>query len=54
MDKNKLKKFLAVARHEVLADLVVTNCNIVDVFLKRVISGNVAICDGLVVGIGEY
>lgn len=54
MDKNKLKKFLAVTRHEVLADLVVTNCNVVDVFLKKIVTGNVAICDGLIVGIGEY
>lgn len=54
MDKNKLKGFLAVARKEQPADLVVTNCQVIDVFQKKIIKGNVAIFEDLIVGVGDY
>ena len=54
MDKYKLKEFMAVANKQRPADTIITNCKIVDVFQKRIITGNVALHDGLIVGIGDY
>ncbi len=54
MDKTKMEEFLSVARGEKPAELVIVNCRIVDVYLKRIVTGNVAIHDGLIVGIGDY
>jgi adenine deaminase len=36
------------------ADLVIKNINIVNVFTKEIIKGDIAICDSLIVGIGKY
>ncbi len=51
MDKQRL---LAVARGEILADLVLKNAKIINVFTKSVDFGNLAIADGFIVGIGDY
>ncbi|MGL4284200.1 MAG: amidohydrolase family protein, partial [Eubacterium aggregans] len=42
------------AKHEILADLVIKNGRIVNVFTKEVLEGDVAIVDGSIVGIGAY
>ncbi|MDT8336197.1 MAG: adenine deaminase [Candidatus Izemoplasmatales bacterium] len=51
MDK---KKLLAVARGEELADLVIKNAKIINVFTKDIDNGDLAVCDGYIVGIGDY
>ena len=49
-----LEKLIAVARGEVLADLLLTNARIVNTFTAEIEKGNVAICQGRIAGIGDY
>jgi adenine deaminase len=49
-----LEKLIAVARGEVPADLLLTNARIVNTFTAEIEKGNVAICQGRIVGIGDY
>ena len=43
-----------VARGDTLADLVLKNCQIIDVFSSKIEKGDIAITDGVIVGIGTY
>ncbi|WP_026884113.1 adenine deaminase [Clostridium akagii] len=43
---------VAMKRHK--ADLVIKNANIVNVFTKEIIKGDIAICKDQIVGIGDY
>ena len=43
---------VAMGRKE--ADLVIKNASVVDVFNGRIIKGDVAVTDGVIVGVGEY
>ncbi|MHC9531991.1 adenine deaminase [Dellaglioa sp. L3N] len=52
MEKESLKKLIDVAAGRLPADLVLTNGKIVDVYNARLISGDVAIVDGIIAGIG--
>jgi adenine deaminase len=54
LNSNKIKKFIQVANKNLLADVVVKNGQIIDVFNLRIIKGDLAIVDGMIVGIGEY
>ena len=54
MKKAQLKKLIDVASGREKADLVIKNCKIVDVYNHGIIEGDIAVCDGLVAGIGEY
>ncbi|MGD6958840.1 adenine deaminase [Rossellomorea aquimaris] len=56
MDTNKviLKKRIAAANKESLADIVIKNGKIIDVFNLEIMDGDVAITDGMFVGIGEF
>lgn len=49
-----LKKRIRAARGIEKADTVLKNGNVVDVFGHTVVKGDVAVCDGCIVGIGEY
>ena len=51
MDKIKL---LAVTKGKKKADLIIKNAKIINVFTKDIDEGNLAISDGLIVGIGDY
>ena len=51
MDKRKLLK---VARGIELADIVIKNAKIINVFTKDIDEGNLAISQGIIVGIGDY
>ena len=51
MDKRKLLK---VARGEALADLVIKNAKIINVFTKDIDEGDLAISQGVIIGIGDY
>ena len=50
MDKKTLIRVIDSAMHRVPADLVIYNCQIVDVFTGTVRPGSIAITDGLIVG----
>ncbi|WP_064093987.1 adenine deaminase [Rossellomorea aquimaris] len=53
-DNEKLKKRIAVANKEVPADLVIKNGKLIDVFNLDIIEEDVAISNGVIVGIGEF
>lgn len=54
MNKKDLKKLIEVAAGRTPADLVIKNCKIVDVCNAGIVEGNIALCDGLIAGIGQY
>lgn len=54
MPKNHLTKRISVAAGRELADTVIKNGKIVDVFSGEIIDGDIAIVDGYIVGIGKY
>lgn len=47
-------KVLSIARGDAPADLVLKNCQIIDVFTGSIYDGDIAIVDGYIVGIGDY
>ncbi len=54
MEKHALKRLIRVASAAEPADLLIRNCRIVNVFTHRVKEGDIAICDGVIAGIGRY
>lgn len=48
------KKLIAVARGDEKADLVIKNVNIVNVFDCSIGVGDIAVCGGVIAGIGKY
>lgn len=54
MENKQLKKLIDVASRRQLADLVIKNCKVVDVYNSRIIEGDIAICNGEIAGVGEY
>ncbi|WP_142828362.1 adenine deaminase [Planococcus soli] len=54
MNKEKLKKRIDAANKQTKVDLVIRHASIVNVFTKSLTTGDVAISDGVIVGIGEY
>ncbi|MGR3763245.1 adenine deaminase [Rossellomorea sp. NS-SX7] len=54
LEKQSLKKRIAAANHEVPADIVIKNGKIIDVFNGEIIEGDLAISEGVIVGIGEF
>ena len=54
MDKNRLKKLIQVAAGKIPADLVIKNCQVVDVYSASVIKGDIALCEELIAGVGQY
>lgn len=54
MLKNDLKSLIIKAKGEEKSELVLKNCNLVNVFTNEIIKTNVAIDNGKVVGIGDY
>ncbi|MYL54344.1 adenine deaminase [Pontibacillus yanchengensis] len=53
-NKNQFQKQIAVANKTIPADLVIKNGRIVDVFNGEIVEGDVAICEGIFVGVGNY
>ena len=53
MEKQKLIKLIDVAVGRKKADLVLKNAKIVDVFQAKILTGDIAISDGYIAGIGE-
>lgn len=54
LTKADLKKRIAVASKQIPADVVIKNGRIIDVFNLEIITGDIAIADGMFVGIGEF
>ncbi|SHH18865.1 adenine deaminase [Clostridium grantii] len=54
MKVSKTKNLIEVATGRKKADLVIENCNVVNVFSQEIIYGKLAISDGIFVGIGDY
>lgn len=54
MNTERLKKRISVASKREPADLVIKNGRIIDVFNQEILEGDVAIADGMIVGIGDY
>ncbi len=50
----KLARLISVAKGELPADLILANAKIVNTFTGEIDSGNVAICDDRVAGVGNY
>lgn len=54
MEKNELKKLIDVAAGRIPADLVIRGAKVVDVYLGEILTGDIAVCDGKIAGIGSY
>ncbi|MFK4785604.1 adenine deaminase [Fusobacterium sp. MFO224] len=54
MEKKVLKKLIEVASGREKADLVIKNCKVVDVYSSKIINGDIAICEGIIAGVGSY
>ncbi len=54
MNKLELERLLSVASGLSAPDLVVTNCQVVDVYNHKIIKSNVAISGKYIAGIGDY
>jgi adenine deaminase len=54
MKRGKTKKLIQVATGREKADLVIENCNVVNVFSQEIIYGKLAISDGVFIGVGDY
>ena len=54
MNKMLLKKLIEVAAGRIPADLVIKNCKVVDVYNASISKGDIALCEGLIAGVGQY
>lgn len=54
MEKNALKKLIDVASGKIPADKILKNCKVIDVCNARVLTGDIALCGGLIAGVGQY
>ena len=51
---SKLARLIKVAKGESAADLVLANARVINVFTGEIETGNVAIYDGMIAGVGDY
>ncbi len=54
MTRSEFEKYSNIARHITKAPMVFKGANIVNVFTEQIIRGDIAVCDGFIVGIGDY
>lgn len=54
MEKKQLKRLIDVAAGRIKANLVLKNCQVVDVYGLQLKHADIAVVDGLIAGIGEY
>lgn len=52
--KEQLRKRIEVAAGKRPADMIIKNGQVIDVFNQRVVEKDIAIVDGLIVGLGSY
>ncbi len=53
-DINKMQKLISVAKGDSPADLLLTNARVVNTFNGEIETTNVAICEGMIAGVGDY
>ncbi len=51
MEKVQLKKLIDVAAGRTIADTVIKNCKVIDVYNGSIIEGDIAISEGLIAGV---
>lgn len=49
-----MDKFIEQCEHREKADLVFKNCKVVNVFIGQIEECDIAVCDGIIVGLGRY
>ena len=54
MQKQTLKTLIDTAAGRIPADVVIKNCKVIDVYSAAIIEGDIAICGGLIAGVGQY
>ena len=54
MNKETLKRVIEVAAGREKADVVLKNCNIIDVFSGTIAVGDIAFCGDVIAGTGHY
>lgn len=54
MEKAKLKRLIDVSAGKVPADTVIKNCKVINVYSGCIEEGDIAICDGVIAGVGQY
>ncbi len=54
MDKALLKELIDTAAGRKPADLVIKNCKVIDVYNASIIEGDIAVCNGIIAGVGQY
>lgn len=54
MDKKVLIENIKMAKGEKKAELVIKNCNVVNVFSSEIIKADIAVSNGTIIGIGTY
>lgn len=54
MEKARLKRLIDAAAGRIPADLVIKNCRVVDVCSAAIEDGDIAVCEGLIAGVGRY
>lgn len=52
--KEELKKLIGIAKGTILADVVIKNCKVVNVYSGEIVEGDIAICNGQIAGVGTY
>ena len=54
MDKAELKRLIDTAAGRVAPDLAIRGCKVVDVYSGIVSEGDIAVCGGIIAGVGSY
>ncbi|MGL4736997.1 MAG: adenine deaminase [Cellulosilyticaceae bacterium] len=54
MEKKQLKRLIDIAAGRIPADTVIKNCKVIDVYNGGIIEGDVALCEDLIAGVGQY
>lgn len=54
MEKAQLKRLIDVASGKIPADTVIKNCKVINVYSAQIEEGDIAICGGLIAGVGRY
>ncbi len=54
METKDLKRLIDMAAGREPADIILRNAKIVNVFTKEIVDGDIAISDGIIVGVGKY
>ena len=49
-----IEKMIKAAQMQELPELVLKNCRIVNVFTGEIVSGDIAVSEGYIVGVGDY